>query len=149
VESSSPYQHVLSFGTKSKTHFFTSYTFPYLFFYSWSYNKMMQNKLRDSWTDGSEQQYDGDTPEIQQHWQVFWGLRRNSVTTKLVIYHCINYYSMIVLDIWARGTCTARIFDCVQLSGQKPWRRKPTRAKWSNRLEDQGTPQSQRIWMIA
>jgi hypothetical protein len=45
---------------------------------------------------------------------------------------------MIVSDIWAGGTRTARIFDCVYLSGQRPRRLKPTKARRIHQLGGQG-----------
>ena len=43
----------------------------------------------------------------------------------------------LLLDIWAWGTRTARIFDYVHLSGLWTWRQRPTKARRIHRLGDQ------------
>ena len=48
-------------------------------------------------------------------------------------------------DIWARGTLTARIYDHVQLSAQKPSRRRPMKAEAVGQCDDKDKPRISKI----
>jgi len=52
---------------------------------------------------------------------------------------------MIMSDIWTRGIYTARIFDHIRLSGQRPLRRRPTRAEEVDQREDRVVPRISEI----